>query len=231
MNTITLQNVNQTSIVAAFKLGERAQTPDGRQWVYVKASAATTRGKVVIPAAVTAVAATITTSTDSQGRRVYVTKASAGFTAGAFEDGWIHFDAGALSGYAGKIKSNTIDTIELFPEHALPVDADGATTAKVFTNHLIRNALVTSKVQGAVGVAQVAFAANDYGFVLTRGQGVVTSDSTLTAGTNFTTGGATAGQVVIGVTATGPFDGQNLGYTLVPNGAANKEALAFFTLS
>lgn len=231
MNQISFNNVYQTSTAATNKLGERAQTPDGRQWIYIKASAALTRGKVVVPNAVTAVAATITSSADTQGRIVFVTKAAAGWTPGQFEDAWVQFDAGAPSGFAAKVKTNTNDTLELYPETALPVAADGSTTMKIWTNHNVRLALVTSKLQNAVGIVQTAFSANDYGWALTRGLGSVTADVVLTVGASFVTGGATAGQVVLGTATNGAFAEQTIGVCVAANGAVNKEALIFASLS
>jgi len=231
MNQITFQNVKDTSTAPVFAIGQRAQTPDGRQWVYVKASAAVVAGNVVVPAATTSVGTTISSSTDSQGRIVYITKASAGWTVGQFAEGSVLIDGGTGTGQVAKIKSNTTDTLELYPDSALSTALDGTSTMEIWTNHLVRKSVVTTKIQNAVGIAQVAFAADDYGFVLTRGVGRVLAGEVLTVGGSFVTGDDTAGQVVKGTTAKGEFDEQTLGRCLAANSAADVGAMIFATIS
>lgn len=225
MNNITFQNVYQTSTAPVFKLGSRAVTPDGREWVYVKASAEVSKGQVVIPAAVTAVD-TVSSASDAQGRIVYITEASAGWTVGQFEDAIGVVDDGTGVGQTFKIKTNTVDTLELYPETALAVAlavADSDITIR--TMALVVRSAVTSKIQSAVGIAQTDFAASDYGFALTDGDGFVLAGAALTVGGSFVTGDDTAGQVVAGTTAKGEFDEQTLGFCLVANAAADQRAL------
>lgn len=232
MNTITFQNVKQTSSTAVFKLGQRGTTPDGREWVYVKASAAVGAGHAAVPAATTSVGTTISSSQDALARNVYITKASAGWTVGAFEDGYVHIDGGTGSGQVAKIKSNTVDTLELYPEDALATALSTDSTMEIWTQFLIRKNQLTSKVQNATGIAQVAFASADYGWVLTRGVGVVIGEDVLVAGKSFVTGPATTvGEVMKGTTAKGGFDEQILGVCINANSAADLGALVFVTLS
>lgn len=231
MNQISFQNVKQTSTVPAFKLGQRAQTPDGREWVYVKASAAWSAGHVVVPAATTSVGTTISSSQDAQGRNVYITKASAGWTVGAFADGYVHIDGGTGTGQVAKIKDNTTDTLELYPEDALGTALSTDSTMEIWTQFLGRKAVITTKIQNATGVSQIAFASADFGWVLTRGIGMVVAGEVLTAGGSFVTGDDTAGEVVKGTTAKGAFDEQTIGVCINPNSAADVGALVFVTLS
>lgn len=230
MNQITFQNVYQTSTSANFAVGQRASTPDGRDWVYVKASAAVSQYQVVVPAATTSVGTTISSSTNNLGQIVYITKASAGWTAGQFANGWVHIDGGTGSGQAGKIIGNTSDTIQLAPESALTTALSTDSTMELWTQFLVRKSLVTTKIQNATGVAQVAFAANDFGWVLTRGQGVVIAGEVLVVGGSFVTGAATAGEVLKGTTAKGAFDEQTIGVCINPNSGADLGALVFVTL-
>jgi hypothetical protein len=51
MNQIGFQAVKQTSTTKTNKLGERAVTPDGREWVYVNADSALAKGSVAVPVA------------------------------------------------------------------------------------------------------------------------------------------------------------------------------------
>ena len=232
MNQISLQNVYQTSTAPIVTLGQRANTPDGRQWVYIQSGVALSAGHIVVPAAVTAVAATITSATDSSGRIVYITKASAGWTAGAFANGVVYISAGGAIGQSAKIKTNTSDTLELHPENALTTALTGTSTMSIWTQHLVRKSVVTTKIQNATGVVQIAFAANEYGWALTRGLGTIISTSaTLLAGTNLTTGGTTAGEALVGVTAEGPFNAQNIAVTVVSSTTASTGVLAVINVS
>jgi len=226
MNQITFQNVYQTSTTAQFTVGERAATPDGREWVYVKCSTGTlAKGNVAIQDAVVAVD-NFSSSVDALGRIVFLTSTNASWTVGAYADTIGVIDDGTGKGQVFKIKTNTVTTLELYPETALAtalssVDSDITIAREAY----VTIAAVTSKVQGAVGIAQLAFANLDYGWLLTNGDGVVITGTQLVVGTNFTTGDDTAGQVIVGVTATGPYDAQNLGICLVANSAADMGAL------
>lgn len=226
MNQLTFQNVYQTSQNANFMLGQRAFTPDGRHWAYVKASAAINAGDIVIAGANVAVAATVVSSADASGRTIYIYKAAAGWTPGQFEDCIGVVNGGTGVGQVFKIKGNTSNTLELYPENALTTALDGTSTLVIKPVNVVTKSAITSKIQAAVGIAQTAFAAGDYGWVLTNGDGFVTSGAVLTAGADFTAGDATtAGYATIGVTANGPFDAQSLGICLVANAAVNQKAM------
>lgn len=230
MNTITFQATKDTSTTADFKLGERTMTPDGREWVYVKAAEAITAGMAVVPDAVVSVD-TVSSSDDALGRTVYITEASAGWTVGAYEDAWVYVDAGTGVGQAGRIKTNTADTLELYPEFAFATDlavADSDITIR--EPWLVDKAAVTSEIQGCVGIAQVAIASASYGWVLTRGVGIVTAGEALTVGAAFETGDDTEGYVHKAVTAKGAYDGQTLGYCLVANASADTNALVWVNI-
>lgn len=231
MNPITFQNVKDTSTAPVFNVGQRAQTPDGREWVYVKASAAVSAGNVVVPAATTSVGTTVTSSTDSQGRIVYITKASAGWTVNQFAEGSVLVDGGTGTGQVAKIRGNTTDTLELYADSALATALSTDSTIEIWTNFTVRKAVVTTKIQNAVGIAQVDLAADSYGFVLTRGIGRVIAGEVLTVGGSFVTGDDTAGQVVKGTTAKGEFDEQALGRCVAANSAADIGAMVFVTIS
>lgn len=230
MNQVTFQAVSQTTTDPVMPIGQRVVTPDGRQWVYVKATAAFSKGHVVIPAATTSVGTTISSSTDSQSRIVYITKASAGWTVGAYADCFVHIDGGTGSGQVAKIKTNTTDTLELYPDTALSTALSTDSTMEIWQQFNVRKAVVTSKKQNSTGIAQVDFASGDYGFVLTRGQGVVIAGEALALGAGFSTGDDTAGEVIKCVTAEGPFDAQCLGTCLNPNSAADLGALVFVSV-
>lgn len=226
MNPITFQNVYQTITQRGeFKLGQRASTPDGREWQFVKFNTASLVSLVCVPDAVTS-ADLWSSSTDNQGRIVYLTRAASTMTVGAFEDAIGVVDDGTGKGQTFKIKTNSATTLTLYPETALTTAlavADSDLT--IMTMSEVDPAAVTSTVQMAQGANQVAASAGDYGWLLTNGDGRCIAGNTLVVGAGFTTGDDTAGQVIVGVTAKGPYDAQNLGYAIVANSAADMGAL------
>jgi len=171
----------------------------------------------------------VSSSTDALGRIVYITKASAGWTVDAFAGSNVVVDDGTGVGQQAKVISNTADTLQLAPENALSaalssVDSD----ITIWSNWQVTKAAITSKLQNAVGIAQVAFANLDYGWICTKGVGSVLAGEALTpAGTDFVTGDDTTGQATISVTGKGPYDEQSLGRVLVPNAAADQGCLVF----
>ena len=230
MNQITFQNVNDQSASADFKIGERAQTPDGREWVYVQAAEAISASMAVVPDAVVSVD-TVSSSADGLSRVVYITKAAAGWTVGQFAEAWVYVDAGTGVGQAGRIKTNTATTLELYPEFALSTDLSVVDSDITIREPFhVDKAAVTSKIQGCVGIAQIAITDAYYAWVLTRGTGLALAGETLGVGSGFSTGDDTEGTVQKCVTAEGPFDVQGLGYCLVANASADTAALVWVEL-
>lgn len=231
MNVISFQNVYQTSTNrGTFKNGERAVTPDGREWVFGRAQSAVATSLVAVPDAVTT-ADLWSSSTDNQGRIVYLTRAASSMTTGQFEDGIGVVDQGTGVGQTFKIRTNNATTLTLYPETALTTALAVADSDLTYmTMSYWDAAAITSKVQMAQGVPQVSFAAADYGWALTEGDGRVVAGEVLVVGKDFTTGDDTVGQVVKGVTATGPFDAQSLGYCIIANDAADQGTLVRFEI-
>jgi len=215
MNSITFQDVYQTETAGSFKLGQRGSTPDGREWQYVKAASALGDSLVAIPDAV-ATSDLYSSATDNQGRIVYLTRAANTLTVGQYEDAIGQVDAGTGVGQTFKIRTNDATTFTLYPETALGTALSVADSDLTYINmNFVDPAAVTSKIQMAQGIAQASFATSDYGWLLTNGVGRVLAGAALLTGTGFTTGDDTVGQVIRAVTATGPFDAQNLGYCII----------------
>lgn len=231
MNQISFQNVyNTTTSRGQFKLGERASTPDGRQWTYIKAGSAIANSLIAVPNAVTS-ADLWSSSTDNQGRNVYVTRAASTMTVGAFEDAIGVIDDGTGRGQTFKIKTNSATTLTLYPETALTTAlavADSDVT--IMTMSECRPSVVTSKLQMAQGAPQVSFAASDFGWILTNGDGRAIPGNTLIVGAGFTTGDDTVGQVIVSVITEAPLTAQNLGYAIVANAAADVGTLVRFNI-
>lgn len=226
MNTISFQNVYQTETARGeFKLGQRASTADGREWQFVRAQAAVANSLVAIPDGVVS-ADLWSSSTDSQSRIVYLTRAASTMTVGQFEDGIGVVDQGTGVGQTFKIRTNSATTLTLYPETALTTALAVADSDLTLMNmSYVDPAAVTSTVQMAQGIAQVSFAAADYGWIMTDGDGRVLAGEVLVVGKGYTTGDDTAGQVIKGVTAKGAFDEQNLGYCIVANDAVDQGTL------
>ncbi len=226
MNQISFQNVYQVITQRGeFKLGQRAMTPDGREWQFVKNSSTIVAGNIVIPNTVTS-ADLWSSSTDSQGRKVYATRAASSMTVGAFEDAIGVVDDGTGVGQTFKIRTNSATTLTIYPETAF------ATALSVVDSDLtfigmsdVIIAAVTSTVQMTQGAFQIAASSGDYGWILTEGDGRAIAGEVLVVGKGFTSGDDTTGQVLKGVTAKGAFDEQNLGYCIVANAGADQGVL------
>lgn len=230
MKQISFQNAYEPSDAASFTIGEQAQTPDGRKWIYVRAKGALAKGSVAVPIANVGVD-TVSSSADANGNIIYITEASAGWTVGAYADSWVVVDDGTGVGQTAKIRTNTTDTLILYPEYALTTAlavADSDIT--IVSPFQVDKSAITDKVQNAVGIAQVAFTDEYYGFILYEGTGTVLAGEALVVGKDFVSGDDTTGQVVKGTTAKGEFDEQPLGRCLVANAAADQNVLVWVNI-
>lgn len=231
MNQISFQSVYQTITQRGeFKLGQRAATPDGRVWKFVT-STTLTKGFIAIPATTTS-ADLWSSSTDSQGRIVYLTRAASAMTVGVFEDGIGTVDQGTGVGQQFKIRTNSATTLTLYPETALTTAlavADSDLTFVGMANCIV--AAVTSKVQMVQGAAQVAFTSGDFGWLLQQGDGKAVAGEILTVGAGFISGDDTAGCVQKAITAKGTLDEQGLGYCIIANDVADQGTLVRFNVA
>lgn len=232
MMKISFQDVKQTTTAQGQTgLGSVAQTPDGASWIYVKASAAIAAGNAVIPAA-SVQAETVSSSVNNQNKIVFITEASAGWTVGAYADAYGVVDDGTGVGQVFKVQDNTSDTLILYPSYALTTALAVADSDITLTfPNLVRKSLITDKAQQTTGIAQIAFASGEYGWVLKQGNGSVIAGEVLTADLSFVTGDDTAGQVLKGTTAKGAFDEQYLGYCRVANVAADQGTLVYVNVA
>lgn len=229
MNQVSFQSVYQTiTSRGEFKLGQRVSTPDGREWKFVKNNSTIALGNIVIPNTVTS-ADLWSSSADSQGRKVYATRAASTMTIGAFEDAIGVVDDGTGVGQTFKIRTNNATTLTLYPETAFATAlavADSDLTFIGMADVII--AAVTDKVQMTQGAFQVSAVSGDYGFILQQGDGRVLAGEVLVVGKSFVSGDDTTGQVLKGTTAKGDFDEQSLGYCIVANAGADQGTLVRF---
>lgn len=226
MNQISFQNVYQTITAAGeFHLGQRAMTPDGREWQFVKNNSTIALGNIVIPNTVSS-ADNFSSSTDSQGRIVYLTRGASTMTVGLYQDAIGVVDDGTGVGQTFKIRTNSATTLTLYPETALATAlavADSDLTWQGMSDVII--AAITGKLQKTQGAFQCTAASGDYGWILTDGDGRAIAGNTLVVGAGFTSGDDTAGQVIVSVITEAPLTAQNLGYAIVANAAADQGAL------
>ena len=164
MNQVTFQSVYQTSTNrGTFELGQRAMTPDGREWQFVKNNSTIALGNIVIPGT-TVTATTASSSADNQGRKVYITDSDSSWTVGAYEDAIGVVNTGTGVGQTFKIRTNSATVLTLYPETALTTAlavADSGVAIVGMSNVLI--AAITSKVQMVQGAFQCSAASGDYG--------------------------------------------------------------------
>lgn len=226
MNQISFQSVYQTiTSRGEFKLGQRAMTPDGRGWTFVKNSSTIANGNIVVPSTVTS-ADLFSSSSDMQGRKVYATRAASSMTVGAYEDAIGVVDDGTGVGQTFKIRTNSATVLTLYPETAFGTAlavADSDLTWIGMSDVVI--AAITDKVQMTQGAFQCTAASGDYGWILTNGDGRAIAGEVLVVGKGFVSGDDTTGQVLKATTAKGAFDEQNLGYCIVANAAADQGTL------
>lgn len=225
MRQITFQKVLETTTVPQAELGEVAITPDGRQWVYVKANEALTKGHALTRIANSDVD-TVSSSTDENSEITKITEGSAGWTVDQFANAYGLVDDGTGEGQFFKVATNSADTLFLYRDYRLTTAMAVADSDIVLVRpFLAEKVAITTLNQVPTGIAQVAFAANEYGFVLTRGPGLVIAGAALVANEQATPGDDTEGEVIGIANGETPDDVSTFGRCLVANTDADKAAL------
>ena len=225
MKQITFQSIFDTPTAKQGNLNSVAQTPDGRIWKYLYATEAISQYMVVSRPANTTVT-TVSSSQNSKNQNVYITEASAGWTAGAYQDHWILVNTGTGTGQAAKVKDNTTDTLELYEDYKLATALAVADSGIAIVHETDAEKVpITVDITPLQGVAQTAFASADYGYFLIRGIGGVLGGIAMTINTCAKSGDDTEGTAYIGTTANGLFDENHVGRILVANSAADVAAL------
>lgn len=192
---VTFRKVLQTLTTQELPLGALVDTPDGNIWRYVKANAALTpRGVLCTRVADTSVTNITSTANNDRGQTVFVTESGWAQTVGDFDEA-----VGAVTGNTGegqffRVKSNTADTIEVYSDWAFATALDTTSDLTLARPYLVAETAITTLNQILTGVAQITFAANDFGFLLIRGFGVILNGATdSVANEQLTPGDDTAG--------------------------------------
>ena len=227
MRQITFQNVLKEDSVPMARLGELAQTEDGREWRYVKFNEAFgTKGMIATRIANTDVD-TVSSSTDGDSNITKVTEASAGWTVGQFENAWLLVDDGTGEGQFAKVKTNSADTLNLYTDYALTTALDVADSDIVLARpYLAEKSAITVLNQILLGVAQITTTANYYGWVQIRGYGGVLVGDVITANEQITPGDDTEGTGINVGSGETIDDASTVGRCVVANTTADKACLA-----
>lgn len=228
---ITFQKVLQTETVQqASTLGERHYTADGRRWIFVKANEALTLAHVATRIANTTVTNITSTSNNGRSQTVFIAKTGAGWTVGQFQNAYGLVDDGTGEGQFFKVKDNTATVLELFEDYRITTALDTTSDLRVARPHLAEKVAITVLNQVIIGGAQVAFAANDYGWLLERGHGTVLMGDTAIANEQVTTGDDTAGECIAVTNSETVDDVSLVGRVIAANTTADKAALIEFNV-
>ena len=227
MKIITFQSTFDTPTVKMGNMNEQGQTPDGRIWEYLKATEIITKYMVVANPVNTTVA-TVSSSQNGQSQNVYITEASAGWTVGAYQDHWLLVNAGTGVGQVAKIKDNTADTLELYTDYALATALAVADSGIAIRHEPdAEKTPISTLLTPMKGVAQVTFAADDYGWFLKKGIGGVSGGAAMTINTIISPGDDTEGYAITIPVAAGDEFGEYsvVGRVLVANTTDGDAAL------
>ena len=198
-----------------FPLGQRATDELGNEWKYIQAGASgVVRGKVLMPLAKTAIAATMTTDTD----KLVITKASAGWTPGLWSGRFIYIDAGTSEGDMRLIRKNSATTITV--DTAITTTFTGTTTAEVFHPFICDLATASSQTL-PVGVAGGSITSSYYGWAQVSGVAEVLAGDVMVAGVYAVLGDDTAGQVIPAANTNDMYDVTAIGIALTANASAD----------
>jgi len=217
------QDVHTTDTVARHKLGDMAITADGRIYRYAKnAGTALDAGKLCVAA--TPVAnhenLAVAAAASVNAEEVSVTLGATGITSGDYDGGYMVVNDAAGEGIAYKIKhigttaASAAATVELED----PIKVALTTSSEVsFYKNLYDSVVISATDQAdvAVGVPNVAVAANAYFWLQTGGVCAVLADEIIAQGAQCTIGTGVAGAVeaqdliaepVVGVALTATVD-------------------------
>lgn len=197
------QDVHSTSEVARAKLGTKVQTADGRTYRYAKAGGtALDAGKVTVAAAPVANHTNIevAAAADAGATTVTVTLGATAAAANLYSEGYMVVNDAAGEGIAYKIATHGegASAGSLVIELEDPLQVALTTSSEVsLVKNLYDSVVVapTDQADAAVGVPNVAVAANYYFWAQTGGACAVLADEAVTAGTAVTKGTGVAGAV------------------------------------
>lgn len=197
------QDVHTTSAIPRAKLGDKVHTADGRVYRYSKnAGTALDAGKLTVASTLVANHTNIAveSAADVGATQITVTLGATAATANQYSEGYVVVNDAAGEGIAYKIADhgaaasagdlviNLEDPIRV----ALTTSSEVALTKNIYDSVVISAA---DQADLAVGVPNVAVAADEYFWAQTGGTCAVLADEAVTAGQSVTIGSSTAGSV------------------------------------
>lgn len=228
MRDITFQSIFDTPSVKQANLNTVARTPDGRIWEYLYATEAITKHMIVTRPTVTSIDLVVS-SNNAAGKAVVITpNTSPSWTVGEIQDHWLLVNSGTGVGQVGKIRDNNVTSLELYENYLLATALTVAGTSDIEIVHEpdAEKSPATNEYTPLQGVAQVTFAAYDYGWFLTRGIGGVLIDTS--GGTEHymvAPGGAAEGMGLIQVAGDTLEEAAYVGRIISPADTAEKASL------
>lgn len=217
---IELQDVRTISSTQQHKLGSRAYTSDGREFVYGSAGAsALAPGKLAqIPAVVANHQALVTAAASVGAVKITVTLAGTAATADQYKDGFAVIRDATGAGQAFPIVGNsaqtsTTGTVDVYLGEGVATALDSTSITNLelapSASMVISDHSVTT--QYVVGVPQISVTAAYFGWFQVRGVAAVLGNGSITKGSGVIPSATTDGAVDIEGTSTIT---QRLGYQL-----------------
>lgn len=197
------QGVHETSSVARAKLGEKVQTADGRVYRYAKnAGTALAAGKLCVAATPVAnhTNIAVAAAADVGATSITVTLGATAAAANLYAEGFVVVNDAAGEGIAYKIKDhgagasagdmviNLEDPIVV----ALTTSSEVSLVKNTYDSVVIS---ATDQADLAVGIPNVAVAADEFFWLQTGGTCSALADEAITAGLSLTIGTSVAGAV------------------------------------
>jgi len=206
-NRVWATKLTANDSIAKEVIGSIRKLVDGRVFRYVKMTgAALAQGKLVRPAAVTAITnLTSATGTGPDGATTtIITDADGAMTTDAYVGYYFQVATGGTgSTEAIKIVANTATTLTLEKSIGTALAAGGTDDGEIIPpKGVVRLTAVTTPSQNTAGVGIGTITENYFGWVQKEGQGNVICSSAVTEGYPITPGGASVtGQAMVGTSA------------------------------
>lgn len=199
---ITVQGVRETSSTQQESLGAIARTDDGREYRYVKnGGTALVAGTLVVPGDVVANHTNIAVAAAAAAgaTKVTVTLGATAATANQYKDGFMTVNDAAGEGISYKIAGHpaaaSAGSLVIRLEEPLKVALTTSSEVSLESPFGSVQVAPTDQLDAPLGVPNVAVAANNYGWVQTKGICSVLADEAVAKGTVVTTGTGVAGAV------------------------------------
>lgn len=227
------QPLYTSSATAYHALGERMSTADGRVFRYAKAGAAdlVAGNMLQAPAQIANHIALTPTAASIGATSITVTLGATAATAGQYANGWAFISTGPGNGYAYPITAHpaaalsTTLTVQIGIPLIVALTSSSRVDLQMNTYNGVIQTPITTLTGSCVGNAPYIIAANEYGWIQTRGPAACLVKGTPGVGLAVVVPGTAAGAVVVdgaasetpvvGTMLTTGVDGKNNGVFLL----------------